>query len=86
MLNEKKKTEELDESNQKELQKIAVKFLYYYVVIGPIMLLALNSLAVVHTKPTTETAKKITQFLNCSVSHPDTVIEYRRSGMILHIY
>ena len=48
--------------------------------------MALKSLAVVHIKPKTEAAKQITQFLNYSSTHPDLVTEYRRSGMILHIY
>ena len=50
------------------------------------MFMALNSLAVVHTKPTIETVKQITQFLNYSATHPDAIMEYRKSGMILHIY
>ena len=47
------------------------------------MLMALNSLAAVHTKPTIKTTKQI---LNYSATHPDTVTEYRISGTILHIY
>ena len=50
------------------------------------MLMSLNLLAVVQKKPTTETAKQITQLLNYSVTHPDAVTEYIISGMILHIY
>ena len=48
--------------------------------------MVLNSLAAVQTKPKIETAKQITQFLNYSATHPDAVIEYRRSVMIIHIY
>ena len=47
------------------------------------MLMALDSLAAVQTKPKIETAKQITQFLNYSATHPDAIIEYRKSGMIL---
>ena len=50
------------------------------------MLRALNSLAAVQKKVTIETVKQITQFLNYSATHPDTVTEYRKSGIILHIY
>ena len=46
--------------------------------------MALNSLVVVQTKPTIETTKQITQFLNYSATHPDAVIEYRRIVMILY--
>ena len=50
------------------------------------MLMALNSLAAVLTKTSIEIEKQITQFLNYSATHQDTVTEYRRSGTILHIY
>ena len=70
----------------KKLQKIVGKFLYYAREIDPIMLIALNSLAVVNTKPTIKTVKQITQFLNYSASYTEAVTEYKRSEMILHIY
>ena len=50
------------------------------------MLMALNSLVAVQTKPTIETAKKITQFINYTATRPDKITEYRKSGIILHIY
>ena len=76
----------MDEHNQKRLQKIVGKFLYYARDTGPTMLMALNSLVAVQTKPKIETAKQITQFLNYSAIHPDAIIEYRKSGTIIHIY
>ena len=48
--------------------------------------MALNSIEEVQTNPTLETANQITQLSNYNVSHPDSVTEYRRSGIILHIY
>ena len=57
MLSEKAPTEELDEYNQKRLQKILGKFLYYARAIYPTMLMALNSLAAVQTNMKIETAK-----------------------------
>ena len=75
----------MDDNNNKILQKTVEKFLYYAGAIDPTMLMVLKSLAVVQTNPTIKTAKQITQFLNYSATHPDAVIEYRRSGMILHI-
>ena len=50
------------------------------------MLMALNSLATVHTNPTMETAKQITQFISYSATHLDAVTEYIRRGIFLHIY
>ena len=49
-------------------------------------MMSLNSLAEVQTKPKNETAKQVTQFFNYSVTHPDAVTEYRRIGIVLHIY
>ena len=76
----------MDENNQKRLQKIIEKLLYYARAIYPTMLMALNYLAVVHTNPEIETTKQITQFINYSVTHPGAITEYRKSVMILHIY
>ena len=50
MLSEKTPAEELDENNQKILQKIVGKFLYYARAIDPTMLMELNSLVEVQTK------------------------------------
>ena len=86
MLSEKAPAEKLDEYNQKILQKIVGKFLYYARYIDPTILMALKSVALVQTKPTTETAKQITQLIKYSATHTDTIKEYRKSGMILHIY
>ena len=50
------------------------------------MMMALNSLVAVHTNPIIKTEKQVTQYLNYSTTHPDAVTEYRRSGIILHVY
>ena len=76
----------MDEKNKKRLQKIVGKFLYYAKAIDTTMLMDLKSFAAVHTKPTIETAKQITPFLNYSATHPEAITGYRKSGMILHIY
>ena len=48
--------------------------------------MAIDSLAAVPTNPTIENAKQINQFLNYSSTHQDAITEYRKIGMILHIY
>ena len=85
-MSEKAPAEELDKHNQKILQKLVGKLLYYSRATDPTMLMALNSLVAVQTKPAVETAKKTTPFLNYSATHPDRITQYRKSGMILHIY
>ena len=73
MISEKKRAEKLDKNNQKRLQNIVGKFLYYDRAIDPKMLIVLNSLAAVQKKPTIETAKQITEFSNYRASYPDEV-------------
>ena len=86
VLSEKSPAEELHENNQKQLQKIVGKFLYYAGAIDLTILMTLTSLEEVQTKPTIETAKQIIQFSNYSATHPDAVTEYIRSRIIFHIY
>ena len=50
------------------------------------MLMALDYLAEVQTKPTVEIEKKITHLLNYSATHPYAVTEYRTSYKTLHLY
>ena len=76
----------MDENNKKRLQKIVGKILYYARAVDPTILMGLNSLVTVQIKLTIETAKQINQFLNYIATHPETVKEYRRSGIIIHIY
>ena len=54
MLPDKAPAEKLDDNNKERLQKNTSKFLYYAIAVDPTILMALNSLAVVHTKPTIE--------------------------------
>ena len=71
---------------KKRLHRNVGKFLYYARAVEPTMMMALNLLSVVHTKPTVKTAKQVTQILNYSTTHPDVLTEYKRTGMMLHIY
>ena len=50
------------------------------------MVMEIKSLVEVQTNTTKDTTKYINQFLNYSNSHTDAITEYRRNGMILHIY
>ena len=75
MLSEKATAEDLDEHNQKIPQKIIGKFLYYTRSMDLTMLNSLKYLAAVQTHLTIETAKKFTQFVNYSATHPDSITE-----------
>ena len=60
--------------------------LYYSRAIESTMLMTLNSMTAVQNKPTVETSKQITLFLNYYESHLYAITEYKRSDMILHLY
>jgi hypothetical protein len=47
------------------------------------MLLALGSLATQQANPTQNTKKLVHQFLNYTTTHPDAIITYRASDMVL---
>lgn len=72
---DKKSADDLDMINQKHLQNIVVKFLYYAKAIDLTMLMALNSLAGFQIKPTIYTAKHITHLSNHCASHTGGVME-----------
>ena len=76
----------MDEYNQKRFQKIVEKFLYYARAIDPTIFMALNSLTAVQINSKIENEKQIALFLNYSARHPDEITEYRKNGIIIHIY
>ena len=85
MLSEKASAEKLCDNNKKRLQKIIGKFLYYDRVVDPTMLMALKSLAAMHTKPTIETAKQVTEILNYRATYK---IQYQKTeeAELLYIF
>ena len=49
------------------------------------MLVALGSLSAAQSKGTEATAQKVTQLLDYCTTHPDTIIRYHQSDMILAV-
>ena len=58
-------------------------FLYYARCVDALMLPALGTLATQQASPTKNTMKKIKQFLDFAATHPDAVITYHASDMVL---
>jgi hypothetical protein len=50
------------------------------------MLVALGTLASAQTKSTEATATAVTQLLNYCATHPDAILRYHASDMILHVH
>ena len=73
MLSEKESAQYFDENNPKTLRKIVIKFLYYSGSMDLRMLMVINSLVEVQTKPTIKIVKQVTQFLNFNAKNLDAV-------------
>jgi hypothetical protein len=58
-------------------------FLYYARCVNSTMLMALGSLATQQVNPTTNTKKLVHQFLDYAATHPDTIITYQASNIVL---
>ncbi len=76
----------LDEAGKKCIQQIVSSFLYYAGVTDPTMVMALSDLSSQQSAPTENTMKQVNQFLDYVWTHPDAIIRYRASDMILNVH
>jgi hypothetical protein len=72
-------------SNNKKtyVQEVIGTFLYYAGCVDASTLPALGTLATQQASPTKNTMKKIKQFLDFAATHPDAVVTYHASDMVL---
>ena len=76
-------SEILSQADKKFIQEVTGKFLYYARALEATMLPALGSIASQHANPTEWTMQKAKQLLDYSATHPDAIITYRDSDMVL---
>ena len=76
----------LEAKGIKTLQEVIGTFLFYGRAIDNTMLTALGTLASAQTKGTRDTMQALIKLLNYAATHPDAIIRYTRSDMILHIH
>eukprot|EP00804_Cyclotella_cryptica_P007584 CCRYP_010663-RA/>CCRYP_010663-RA protein AED:0.17 eAED:0.17 QI:0/0/0/1/1/1/2/0/834 len=76
----------LSNTDKTFVQEVIGVFLYYAQAVDCTMLPALGSLATQQTAPTQNTMLKVHQFLDYAMTHPDAIITYRASNMILTIH
>jgi hypothetical protein len=76
----------LDEVGKKHVQQIVGSFLYYARAVDPTILMALSEISSQQTAPTENTMKRVNHFLDYMWTHPDTVIRYHASEMILNVH
>eukprot|EP00804_Cyclotella_cryptica_P019806 CCRYP_009697-RA/>CCRYP_009697-RA protein AED:0.19 eAED:0.25 QI:0/0/0/1/1/1/2/0/745 len=76
----------LSNTDKTFVQEVIGVFLYYARAVDCTMLPALGSLATQQSAPTQNTMSKVHQFLDYAMTHPDAMITYRASNMILAVH
>ena len=73
----------LDKQGKKYVQEVIGTLLYYARCVDSTMLPALGSLATQQANPTQNTKKLVHQLLDYAATHPDAIITYQASDMVL---
>ena len=73
----------LEPADKKIVQEVTGIFLYYARSVDATMLTYFVSIATQQANPTKNKIKKVTQFLDYSASHPDAIITYHASNMVI---
>ena len=68
-----------------KLQSCNGLLLFYARAVDPSMLVALNEIVTKQAKPTEDTQHKLHQILDYVATHPNAVIRYHKSDMVLHV-
>jgi hypothetical protein len=76
----------LNEAEKKRIQLIVSSILYYARAVDPTIIMALSETCSQQAAPTENTMKHVNQFLDYIWTHPDAVIQYRASDMILNVH
>ena len=79
-------SERLDAEGEQWIRRLVGIFLFYSRAVDPTMRLTLSSIATNQAEPTKETLKESYQFLDYAATHPNAVLEYRASDMVLRIH
>ena len=83
----------LDESpksgpeDKRFIQQVTGTFLYYVVwAVDSTMFVALSAIAAQQANPTQETMRKTLKFLDYVASHPDVILTFSASNMVLNVH
>ena len=80
------KSPKLDAKGKLFIQQVTGTFLYYARAVDATMLMALSTIASDQASPTERTMKKTLKFLDYVASHPDAVLTYNASSMVLNVH
>jgi hypothetical protein len=78
-------SEQLDAAGKKRIQEILGTLLYYARAVDPTLLVTVSALARQQKAPTTNTMDAVNHLLDYCATHPDAVIRFHSSDMILHV-
>ena len=76
----------LSKADKKFVQEVIGVFLYYAHAIDLTMLPALGTLATQQASPNQNTMKNIHQFFDYVATHPDAIVTYYASNMVLAVH
>jgi hypothetical protein len=79
-------SQKLTKKEIKQVQKIVSSILYYARAVDMTVLMALSSIASEQTKGSEHTLEKAYQVLDYLASHPDAVVRFQASDMVLNIH
>ncbi len=73
----------LPKEDKQFIQEVIGNFLYYAQCVDSTMLATRGSIATQQANPTNNTMKKVQQFLDYASTHPDAIVTYQASDMVL---
>ncbi len=76
----------LDEAGKKCTKQIVGSFLYYAQTVDPIIFMTISEISSQQAAPTENTMKLVNHFLDYMWTHPDAILRYRASSMILNVH
>jgi hypothetical protein len=76
----------LDKTKKRYVQEVTGVFLFYARAVDSTMLVALSAIAAEQSAPTENTLKKVHQFLDYAATHPEAIVTYKKSNMVLAIH
>ena len=79
-------SQKLDKKDKKFIQEVTGVFLFYARAVDNTMLVALSAIASEQAEPTVNTMIKTKHFLDYAATHPDAVLTFRASDMILAVH
>ena len=79
-------TTPLSKDDKKYIQQVLGTLLYYGRAVDSTILVALSTIASAQATPTTDTMRKTKQLLDYVATHPDAILSFKASDMILAVH